>query len=90
MLLIPCPHCGVARPEREFTFGGQAGLVRPHEPATASDETWTDYLFMRENVRGAQDERWRHTHGCGRFIIVRRDTVSDAVLGARALDAPHE
>ncbi|NNM62319.1 MAG: sarcosine oxidase subunit delta, partial [Steroidobacteraceae bacterium] len=28
MLLIPCPYCG-KRPEIEFTYGGQAHLVRP-------------------------------------------------------------
>ncbi|HEY8578867.1 MAG TPA: sarcosine oxidase subunit delta [Beijerinckiaceae bacterium] len=89
MLLIPCPHCGAARPEREFVYGGEAGLIRPADPAQASDGAWTDYLFRRDNLRGPQDERWRHVHGCGRFIIVRRDTATDRVLASRACgDAP--
>jgi len=25
-------------------------------------------------------ERWRHVHGCGRFLNALRDTVSDRIL----------
>ena len=32
MLLIVCPWCG-GRPENEFRYGGQAGLVRPPDPS---------------------------------------------------------
>ncbi|MDB5572339.1 MAG: soxD [Hyphomicrobiales bacterium] len=80
MLLIPCPVCNMARPEREFRYAGEAGLVRPHDPGAASDQDWTDYLFARANRKGVHEERWRHLHGCGRFLVVTRDTVNDRVL----------
>jgi len=36
MLIIDCPYCG-QRPEIEFSYGGQAHLVRPVNPAELSD-----------------------------------------------------
>ena len=76
MLLIPCPHCG-ERPEIEFTYGGEAHLVRPADPSTLDDAAWADYLYMRTNTKGVHAERWRHARGCGRFFNALRDTISD-------------
>jgi sarcosine oxidase subunit delta len=76
MLLIPCPHCG-ERPEREFAYGGEAGIARPRDPAAASDQDWAAFLHVRTNPRGPHLERWRHVHGCGRFFNLRRDTRTD-------------
>jgi len=97
VLLIDCPYCG-ERPEPEFTYGGQAHLARPAQPADVSTESWTDYLYRRDNTRGVHAERWRHTHGCGRFFNALRDTTSDHFLAtykvgeapppARARSAP--
>ena len=79
MLLIDCPWCG-PRDEREFSCGGEAHIARPADPASASDEEWRDFLFIRSNVKGPHAERWRHIHGCGRFFNAVRDTVSDVFL----------
>jgi sarcosine oxidase subunit delta len=79
MLLIPCPWCGT-RPENEFRYGGQAHLARPQEPAALDDAAWTDFLYMRNNPKGTHAERWRHLHGCGRFLNALRDTTSDRIL----------
>jgi sarcosine oxidase, subunit delta len=76
MLLIPCPYCG-ERPELEFTHGGEAHLIRPEPPAQVDDETWTRFLYMRENLKGVYAERWRHTRGCGQFFNALRDTTTD-------------
>lgn len=76
MLLIDCPYCG-KRPEVEFTYGGQAHLVRPPQPAETGDREWADYLYVRDNARGMHAERWRHAHGCGRFFNALRDTTTD-------------
>ncbi len=76
MLLIHCPYCG-ERPEIEFVYGGPAHRVRPPRPAELSDEEWVQYLYMRDNPRGAHAERWRHIHGCGRFFNALRDTTTD-------------
>jgi sarcosine oxidase subunit delta len=81
MLLIPCPWCG-ERPENEFHYGGQAHIVRPAEPESLDDAEWAEFLYMRDNPKGVHAERWRHSHGCGRFFNCLRDTVSDLIVGA--------
>ena len=75
MLQIPCPWCG-ARDESEFSYGGEAHIVRPPDPGAVSDEAWADYLFMRSNPKGRCLEQWCHSHGCRRWFNVARDTVS--------------
>ena len=78
MLLIPCPWCG-PRAESEFTCGGEADIVRPLEPEKLTDAQWADYLFMRRNERGVHREQWHHSHGCRRWFVVERDTVTYAI-----------
>lgn len=79
MLRIDCPWCG-PREEIEFHCGGQAHIARPADPESLSDEDWADYLFMRDNVKGAQAERWVHAAGCRRWFNVVRDTVSHDII----------
>jgi sarcosine oxidase subunit delta len=79
MLLIVCPYCG-KRPEIEFTYGGQAHLARPHQPSQLDDQAWAEFLYMRANTKGVYAERWRHSHGCGRFFNALRDTATDHFL----------
>ena len=43
---------------------------------------------MRSNPKGLHFERWRHTHGCGRWFNVARDTVSDQILKVYAMGEP--
>jgi sarcosine oxidase subunit delta len=79
MLLITCPHCG-PRAELEFSYGGEAHIARPVDPAALDDEAWAAFLYKRSNPRGVHAERWRHLHGCGRFFNVLRNTVSDTIV----------
>jgi sarcosine oxidase, subunit delta len=79
VLLIVCPYCG-KRPEIEFTYGGQAHLVRPAQPSQLDDQAWAEFLYMRSNTKGVYAERWRHARGCGRFFNALRDTTSDHFL----------
>lgn len=80
MLLIPCPWCG-PREEAEFSYGSEAHIVRPADPALVSDEEWADYLFMRKNTRGLYEELWCHSAGCRRWFQVVRDTVTYKITG---------
>lgn len=73
MMLIPCPHCG-PRPETEFVYGGDANVKRP-DPG-ASDAAWTDYIYVRDNPKGAHRELWLHASGCHAWLTVERDTIS--------------
>ncbi|MGO8798783.1 MAG: sarcosine oxidase subunit delta [Roseiarcus sp.] len=79
MLLICCPYCEMERPEIEFKYAGEAHLVRPLDPAAASDGEWSAFLYLRANDKGLHAERWRHTAGCGRYFNCLRDTVSDKI-----------
>jgi len=79
MLLIPCPYCG-ERPELEFVYGGQAHVARPAADAQVTEQQWADYLYQRDNTRGVHAERWRHSHGCGRFFNTLRDTTTDRIV----------
>ena len=79
MLLIECPWCG-PRDETEYTYGGEAHIVRPPDPDALSDEEWGDYLFMRANPRGAHREQWCHTSGCRRWFNAERDTETNKVM----------
>ena len=76
MLLIPCPICGI-RPESEFSYAGEAHMARPADPAGTDEAEWADFLHHRSNPKGEHAERWRHSHGCGRFFNAVRNTVTD-------------
>ena len=81
MLLIPCPWCG-PRAQVEFTYGGDAKVTRPADPAKATDEAWHAYLYLRDNPRGPHAELWQHTGGCRRWFQVLRDTLTHEILAA--------
>lgn len=85
MLRILCPYCGL-RDQTEFQFGGEAALVRPSVPETATDAEWADYLFYRNNVKGMHLERWLHSFGCRQWFLAERDTVSHEIRDSRRLN----
>ncbi len=78
MLLIECPWCG-PRDESEFSYAGEAHIVRPRDPFALSDEEWADYLFNRKNPRGRHLEQWCHNAGCRRYFNAERNTVTYAI-----------
>lgn len=75
MLKIPCPWCG-ERDQSEFSYGGEAHIVRPADPDALNDEQWGDYLFFRDNPKGLHREQWVHSAGCRRWFNAVRDTVT--------------
>ena len=80
MLLIHCPYCEEDRPELEFRNMGQAHVMRSTDLANQSDEDFEKFLYIRDNPKGVNYERWRHVHGCARFFNAARDTVSDKFI----------
>jgi sarcosine oxidase subunit delta len=74
-----CPNCG-ARDLREFTFGG-ADLPRPE--TVDWDQEWQDYLHLRDNPAGQNNELWYHAAGCGTWLKITRNTVTHDVLSVR-------
>jgi sarcosine oxidase subunit delta len=76
-MLIPCPHCG-ERGSEEFSYLGEAGLVRPAEDAPM--EAWHDYVYLRRNPAGPHRELWQHVYGCRHWLVVTRNTRTHEVL----------
>jgi len=81
VILLPCPWCG-PRDAAEFGYVGELS-VRP-DPRTTTQQEWRDYLYLRRNVAGRTTERWYHRMGCRRYLVVRRDTITNEVRPPRA------
>lgn len=79
MLTLQCPYCGVQADETELSAGGEAHLKR-FGPGS-SDDDFHGYLFERENPKGVHFERWRHSHGCGKWFHAARCTNTLEVFG---------
>ena len=75
---IPCPNCG-PRPIQEFVYGEIRAVP---DSLTDPDERDLDRAFMSQNSEGPSTERWFHTHGCRRWLTVRRDTRNDEIIPA--------
>jgi sarcosine oxidase, subunit delta len=73
--LIDCPWCG-PREEVEFSYGGEAHVAYPEDPAALDDEQWAHYVFFRANPKGRFAERWCHTAGCRRWFNAVRNTAT--------------
>lgn len=86
MLILHCPWCG-DRDQTEFRYGGQAQLIQPTDPQSASDEAWADYLFYRDNPKGLHRETWAHAWGCRQWFEVLRDTVTHEIHAVCKINA---
>jgi heterotetrameric sarcosine oxidase delta subunit len=67
--------------QAEFSYGG-ADIARPAE--SASTEAWFEYVYLRDNPKGAHPELWQHSAGCRAWLRVRRDTRTHQVLSVEA------
>lgn len=77
MMILECPNCG-ARNVQEFRYGGEYN-PRPADADALSEEAWTEYLYMRDNVLGEQREWWYHRAGCGLWFLAERHTKTNDV-----------
>jgi len=84
MLTIPCPWCG-ERGEAEFRWGGEAIQNRPSDWKAVTEQEWAAYLFEEPDMRGRVYERWVHVHGCREWFHLMRDSVTNEILGTRAM-----
>ena len=77
---ITCPICG-ERDRREFYYQGDAVALHRPDPDDTPEE-WDAYLHLRDNPAGVTRDLWYHEMGCGAWLVVTRNTVTHAVLGA--------
>ena len=87
MFLIKCPYCG-ERDQSEFSYGGEAHIVRPQDGSKLSDDQWADFVFMRSNIKGVFAERWMHAAGCRKFFNMLRNTATDEILAVYEMGSP--
>ena len=45
-------------------------------------EAWYEYVYLRNNPRGAIDEYAHHSGGCRAWLVVQRNTETHEVFGA--------
>lgn len=81
MQLFTCPFCG-PRIESEFHFGGDAGNTRPEGEVESA--AWANYLYFKNNDRGAAREIWMHLP-CREVFVMERDTLTHDVIGVESL-----
>lgn len=80
MLVIVCPNCG-PRNSDEYAYQGER-LARP-DAGTAKPGEWRHYLYMKANESSWVTERWFHTSGCRRFLMVERHATSNEIRSVR-------
>ena len=78
MILLDCPNCG-PRNVSEFRYGGERN-ARPSTASDVPDDVWLDYVYMRANKQGVQDEWWLHRHGCGLWFLAERHTKTNEIM----------
>ncbi len=78
MILLTCPNCG-ERNVAEFRLGGECKRRPTNPEESASDAAWVDYLYLKENRLGRQQEWWYHRAGCGCWFIAERHTKTQVV-----------
>jgi sarcosine oxidase subunit delta len=83
MKLMTCPLNG-PRNISEFVCAGDVKAMP--DPAAASDATWTDYLFLEDNIAGEVHEWWLHAP-TNYWFIARRNTITDEILETMTVDA---
>ena len=69
---ITCPYCG-ARDAQEYSYLGDATQKRPDPAGADAESAFHDYVYLRDNLSGAQDEYWVHSAGCRHWVRVTRD-----------------
>jgi methylglutamate dehydrogenase subunit B len=76
---INCPFCG-ERSNDEFSYLGDASVVRPDPSAAGVTEAFYAFAYERRNVAGPTQELWYHAAGCHAWLVVTRDTRTHEIL----------
>jgi methylglutamate dehydrogenase subunit B len=80
---ITCPYCG-RRDLREFTYLGDATVVRPDPNGVEALSRFIEYIYFRDNPEGPHREYWYHGSGCQSWLVVTRDTRTHEILSSEA------
>jgi methylglutamate dehydrogenase subunit B len=64
----------------EFTYTQDAERARPKDGGAAPTIEWTDYVYIRDNLKGPRKEYWYHAAGCHAWLVVERDVATHEIL----------
>ena len=85
---IRCPYCG-ERDLAEFTYRGDATVVRPESLEPAAEQAWVDYVYLRDNPAGRHREHWYHGAGCHAWLVVTRDVRTHEIFAVELAAGGH-
>ena len=78
---ICCPICG-ERDLREFHYEGSSKLIDRPEMGAGLVE-FHDYLHLRDNPAGINEELWSHEYGCRGWLLVQRNTITHEIISIK-------
>ena len=76
---INCPYCG-ERALEEFIYRGDATVTRPTSLDPATEQSWVDYVYFRDNPAGLHEEYWHHSQGCRSWLVVTRNITTHEIV----------
>ena len=78
-MIINHPLLG-PRDAQEFVYLGDANLInRPDGMAAGAQDTFHDYLYLRDNPAGLHRELWYHEQGDRSWLVVTRNTLTHEI-----------
>lgn len=80
---IQCPFCG-DRDVSEFHCLGSVASARPDPSASDAVDRFVDYVYLRDNPAGPDEELWYHGFGCRAWLVVARNTLTHEINRVRA------
>jgi sarcosine oxidase subunit delta len=63
-------------------------VAYPENPNELTDRQWAEFLFYRDNTKGAFAERWLHSTGCRQWFNMLRDTVTYEIQAVYPMGTP--
>ena len=76
---IKCPYCG-ERALEEFTYRGDATVMRPASLEPSAEQAWVDCHYVRDNPAGLHKEHGHHSAGCHAWVVVTRNITTHEIV----------
>lgn len=78
-MIINHPLLG-PRDAAEFTYLGDASLIdRPDASKKDAENTFYEYVYLRDNPAGEHKELWFHEQGDRSWLVVTRNTLTHEI-----------
>ncbi|MEZ7812806.1 MAG: sarcosine oxidase subunit delta [Paracoccaceae bacterium] len=78
-MIINHPLLG-PRDAQEFSYLGDANLMKRPDGMVADLDSFHDYLYLRDNPVGEHAELWFHEQGDRSWLVITRNTLTHEIL----------